>query len=273
MTTCWLVEQRWERMLFAHWRVEAESLARVLPPGVEPDVGFGSAWIGIVAFVMTGTRAALPPHGPALPPIPELNVRTYVRVGGVPGVWFLTLDATSPFFVNVGRVLYGLRYRRARMVAIPDGETTHYASAAGPATFSAHYRPVGPACAPQQGSLEHFLVERYRFFAERHGRLITAEVAHEPWRLERGQAEIALNGMAPPGLRLEGEPLVHCSNGVAARISAPVSIRRLQLVPLGHSEGNQRKETHEHSHDRDHRRDRPAGPRLLRPRADGPLKP
>jgi uncharacterized protein YqjF (DUF2071 family) len=217
----WLVSQRWERLLFAHWPTDARPLARLLPSAVEPDTFAGEAWLAIVAFVIEGTQM---PHGPArrgLPPIPELNVRTYVRVGGVPGVWFLSLDATSPLFVSVGRALYGLRYSLARMATAVDGERVHYLSAGRGRAFAAHYEPAGvPGPAPV-GSLERFLVERYRLFAVRHGRLITATVTHEPWPLQPAAADIALNTMAPPHLAFEGEPLLHFSRSVSAKISAP----------------------------------------------------
>lgn len=264
----WLIEQRWERMLFAHWRVDPEALRRLLPAGVEPDLGFGGPWVGIVAFVMSRTRSILPPYVPVLASIPELNVRTYVTVDGEPGVWFLTLDASSPLFVNGGRVLYGLNYRRARMVVVSDGDTIHYSSAAGKAAFAACYRPTGVASPPARGSTAHFLVERYRFFAVRHGALVTAEVEHEPWELQDTAAEILLNRMAPGNLSLDGDPLLHYSAGVRARISSP---ERLRLGLRGNLGRNRLKETHEHHHDPDHRPARPADPRLLRPRADGSL--
>lgn len=232
MAPHWLIEQRWDRMLFAHWRVDPAALKRLLPCGAEPDVGFGSAWVGIVAFVMTGTRAVLPLHFPALPPIPELNLRTYVRVDGVPGVWFLSLDATSPLFVNAGHALYGLNYRRARMLVVADCGSTYYASVSGGAAFVARYRPVAAPETPAPGSLAHFLVERYRFFAKRHGTLMTAEVEHEPWRLQAAEAEIAVNRMAVRGLALDGEPVLHVSAGVQARISAPERVVPARLSPI-----------------------------------------
>jgi uncharacterized protein YqjF (DUF2071 family) len=218
----WLVRQRWEDMLFAHWPVDAAAVARLLPAGVEPDERDGSAWVGLVAFVMTGTRSAFWPGLPALPPIPELNVRTYVNVAGVPAVWFLSLDASSPFFVSVGRTLYGLRYHLARMTTVCEGSRVHYLSVRGRSAFAASYRPAGPPRHARPGSLEHFLVERYRLFAERRGRLITAAVEHVPWQLQPAEAHIQLNRMAPPGLSLSGQPLLHFSRGVDARISAPL---------------------------------------------------
>jgi uncharacterized protein YqjF (DUF2071 family) len=228
----WLVEQRWEHLLFAHWPVEPERLRRLLPQPVEPDVRDGVAWLAIVPFVMVGTRSAVGPRRLLLPPIPELNVRTYVRVHGVPAVWFLSLDASSPFFAAMGRALYGLRYHLAKMVAAVDGERVHYLSSRGTsgAAFSATYGPCGAAETAARGSLAYFLVERYRLFSEWRGRLITAEVAHEPWPLQPAEARFALNRMAPPGLACRGEPLLHYSRSVAARISAPWPVSHLKSV-------------------------------------------
>jgi uncharacterized protein YqjF (DUF2071 family) len=224
----WLLAQTWSRLLFAHWAVDPEQLARHLPSGVELDVHDDRAWVAIVAFRMLGSRPLLPPRRPVLPPIPELNVRTYVRVGGVPGVWFLSLDASSPFFVNAGRALYGLPYRLAHMTTVTDRERVHYLSTRSDACFAASYEPCGPSALAAPGSLEHFLVERYRLFAQRRGRLITAVVSHEPWPLQPAAARIDVNEMAPRGFAFRGEPLLHFVESVDARISVPHPVSQLE---------------------------------------------
>jgi uncharacterized protein len=224
----WLLAQRWSDLLFAHWRVDADALARHLPAGVEPDLHEGRAWAAIVAFRMVGTRPSAAPSQLALRPIPELNVRTYVRVGGIPGVWFLSLDASSPFFVTAGRALYGLPYRLARMTTLTDGQRVHYLSSRRDASFAASYEPIGPVARAEPGSLEHFLVERYRLFAHRHGRLITAVVTHEPWPLQPASARLDVNDMAPAELPFQGRPLLHFSKSVCARISVPQRLSALQ---------------------------------------------
>ena len=208
-------------MLFAHWPATGDAVRRLLPSPVEPDVRDGRAWIGIVAFRMTETRAAglVPPRG--LGPIPELNVRTYVRAAGQPGVWFLSLDTSSPLFVTVGRAIYGLAYHRARMVIARSGARVHYASARGPAAFAASYEPADRGAPAAPGSLAHWLVERYRLFAVRGRRLVTAEVAHPAWTLQPADARIELNTLEPRGIRFRGEPLLHYSAGVDALISTP----------------------------------------------------
>lgn len=219
----WLVAQRWEQLLFAHWPVDPDELRIFLPARVEPDVRDGSAWVAIVAFVMVGTRAAGPPWWPVLAPIPELNVRTYVRVHDVPAVWFLSLDASSTFFATVGRALYGMRYHVAEMRATEVGGRIEYRSVRPDAAFEATYAPAGPAGRAEPGTLEHFLFERYRLFSERRGRLITAVVAHEPWPLQPATARIDVNEMAPPGLEFRGEPIFHFCRSVSAVISAPLA--------------------------------------------------
>jgi uncharacterized protein YqjF (DUF2071 family) len=224
----WLLAQRWSDLLFAHWAVDADGLAGLLPSGVEPDLHDGDAWAGIVAFRMVGTRPSAGPQSLTLRPIPELNVRTYVRVGGVPGVWFLSLDASSPFFVTAGRALYGLPYRLARMTTLVEGERVHYLSSRSGASFAASYEPCGAAARAEPGSLEHFLVERYRLFSLWHGRLITAVVAHERWPLQPANARIDVNRMAPTGLPFRGRPIFHFSASVDARISVPQPLSALQ---------------------------------------------
>jgi uncharacterized protein YqjF (DUF2071 family) len=220
----WLLSQRWDDLLFAHWPVRPQALRRLLPAGVEPDVRDGSAWVGIVAFRMTDTRAAglWPPRG--LGSIPELNLRTYVTVNGAPGVWFLTLDTSSPLFVSIGRALYGLAYRRAQMLVVRDGTRIHYASRYGHCSFVASYEPLGGASAAEPESFEEWLFERYRLFARRGRELITAEVRHAPWLLQDADATIGLNTLAPQGLRTATAPLLHFSRGVDALISAPCRV-------------------------------------------------
>src|SRR5215216_421466 len=228
----WLLAQRWSDLLFAHWPVDPANLARRLPAGVKPDLYDGCAWLAIVAFRMVGTRPAAAPRRPTLAPIPELNVRTYVLVGGVPGVWFLSLDASSPVFVTAGRALYGLPYRLARMTTLVEGERVHYLSSRSGSAFAASYEPRGPAMSTRPGSLEHFLVERYRLFSERRGRLITAVVTHAPWPLRPASARIDVNRMAPSGLRFEGDPLLHFCTSVDARISVPQVLSRPSTAKL-----------------------------------------
>ena len=70
---------------------------------------------------------------------------------------------------------------------------------------------TGPVSPADPGALEHFLTERYCLYAEHKGRLCRAEIHHRPWPLQTASAEIATNTMAPSGIELEGDPLLHYS--------------------------------------------------------------
>ena len=135
-------------LLFCHWPVTAEALAPHVPASLPLDTYDGSAWLSVTPFEVSGTRprGTLPP--PGLSRFPELNVRTYVTLGGRPGIWFLSLDAASMLAVAVARGLYRLPYLRARMAIERDRPWIHYRSErrdprGAPARFEARYRPTG----------------------------------------------------------------------------------------------------------------------------------
>jgi hypothetical protein len=211
-----ILTQRWRDVLFLHWPVEPEALQPLVP--FELDLFDGRAWLGVVPFRITHVRL----RGIPLPPLLEVNVRTYVRGGGV---FFLSLDAGSALAVAAARRWYGLPYYRARMSMRREGPLVRYASrrthrGAPPAEFRALYGPKSLVARARPGEIEHFLVERYSLHVMREGRAWRADVAHEPWPLQPAVAEVEVNTMPP--LPVEGAPLAHFAREVRARISAPV---------------------------------------------------
>lgn len=211
--------QRWCDLLFAHWPVAPDAMRRALPPQLEPDLFDGRAWIGVVPFRMEGVRIRGLPAVPGVSAFPELNVRTYVRYRGLSGVYFFSLDAASSCAVAVARAWFGLPYFRAAMscaagseAAAPEDRSIVYASArrhagAPPAEFRATYRPTGPVAFARPGTLERFLVERYRLLLVRRGRVVVGEIQHPPWPLRPAEAEIAANTVAAPhGFDLAAPP-------------------------------------------------------------------
>jgi uncharacterized protein len=210
----WTMAQTWEDLLFAHWRVPAEAVQAHVPAGLEVERHDGSAWLGIAPFRLTGLRLR------GLLPLPgassflELNVRTYVRAtDGRSGVWFFSLDASSRLAAEAARLAYKLPYFHARMSATYGGEWIEYECARieePGRVFCGRYRAVGAPFHAPAGSLEQFLAERYCLYAaDARGGLHRAEVHHEPWLLQRAEAEIELASVSP--LDLKGEPLCHFS--------------------------------------------------------------
>jgi uncharacterized protein YqjF (DUF2071 family) len=196
------MRMRWLDLLFAHWPVEPEALVARLPAGLELDLRDGHAWLGIVPFTM----ADVAPRG--IPPLgrfslfPEINVRTYVRHDGLPGIYFLSLDAASRPTVEGARRVFHLPYFRARMSSrTVDGEVAYRSrrinQRGSDATFEARYRPTGPVEIAPVGTLEAWLTDRKRLFSvDRHGRVWRTEIDHPAWPLQPAEADITVDTMA-----------------------------------------------------------------------------
>lgn len=208
--------QTWEDLLFAHWRVAAADLRRVVPTELEGDTRDGSAWLGVTPFRVSAFRLRGLPHVRGVTSFPELNVRTYVTVDGKPGIYFLSLDASSLAAVASARRTYRLPYFRARMSARRvDGRMDYRSARAShdgpPARLRATYEPIGEPFQAADGSIEHFLAERYCLYTlDGRRRVVRADIHHPPWPLQRAVASLGENTMATPfGLDLGPDPLLH----------------------------------------------------------------
>jgi uncharacterized protein YqjF (DUF2071 family) len=155
--------------------------------------------VGAVPFLMERVTPRLVPPLPGLHAFPELNLRTYVTLGGQPGVWFFSLDAGQKLAVRVARRLFHLAYFDARFEIALAGGQVNYSSvrthrAAPAATFSATYEAVGPVYRSAAGTLDAWLTERYCLYsADALGRIYRGEIDHQPWPLQRAEATIHMN--------------------------------------------------------------------------------
>ncbi len=185
-----VMRQRWAHLLFLHWAWDPAAIQANLPPGLTVDLHEGRAWVGLVPFFMERVRPRGLPAVPGLSNFLELNVRTYVHdAQGRPGVWFYSLDANQWLAVKIARTLFHLPYEHAEMTAnlsAGDGEIDYRVRRKGSEHESRfRYGTAGPTRAAAPGSLEFFLVERYRLFAwdARRGRLLTGRVQHTPYQI------------------------------------------------------------------------------------------
>ena len=212
----WLMGQTWERLLFAHWRVEPQRLRALVPGELPLDTHGGAAWVSLTPFEVTGFRLHGLPPSPLGSSFPELNLRTYVTVGGRPGIYFFSLDAGNRAAVWAARLSYRLPYRHARMTVRAHGARTRYASRRddGSGAFRAEYGPGGSAFAATPGSLEHFLTERYCLYVVDRGRVLRADIHHPPWPLRPATADFAENRLPlSQGVELPPHPpLLHYSH-------------------------------------------------------------
>jgi len=181
-----LMHQRWESLLFLHWRVSPDRIQRTLPPGLTVDTFHGGAYLAITPFFMLNVRPVGLPSVPWLSFFQELNVRTYVfDENGTPGIWFYSLDCNRVVPAYVARLFAGLPYFLAEMSAMRT-EWTDYKCRRLKTNETARYRyrAAGPETESSVESFEFFVLERYYLFAYRSasGTLWRGQVWHIPYR-------------------------------------------------------------------------------------------
>ena len=182
-----VMHQRWDDLLFLHWRFPVDVVQRTLPEGLFVDGFDGAAWMGVVPFFMNAIRPVCCPALPWISWFLELNLRTYVHdADGRPGVWFYSLDCNQPVAVWTARTFFSLPYQFARMRAQrPSSQRIIYTSQRrGDAHESRFdYELARETKLAEPGTLEFFLVERYLLFTQTPRGLCTGRVHHAPYPL------------------------------------------------------------------------------------------
>ena len=174
--------QLWRDLLFLHWEVPASLLQSLIPKPLVVDEFEGKAFIGLVPFVMKNVRPRWWKLGYGFNFL-ETNMRTYVVHQGMPGVYFFSLDANSVIAVLAANLGWSLPYYVARQSIRQNSDRIAYSNAriGSHAAVQVEYS-IGEHLGPSKiHSLEHFLLERYLLFVERHGVMHSGQVSHTPY--------------------------------------------------------------------------------------------
>ncbi len=197
----------WARAVFLNYEVDPAVLQPSVPFPL--DLREGKAWVSLVAFTMERLRPRRGGRAAALlfRPIAThgfLNVRTYVRHFGEPGIYFLAEWLPNPLAVLVGPRVFGLPYRPGRLDFRHRHETGEIDGEVVPADLPGRLlyrarprRPAGPVAPAEPGSVAEFLVERYVAFTWRPGRTRLFRIWHRPWPLLPVDASIQEDALSP----------------------------------------------------------------------------
>src|SRR5688572_14299587 len=178
--------QSWDKLLFLHWEMPVEALRPLIPEPLVIDTFRDKAWVGVTPLTIFNVRPVLLPPVPYLSSFDELNVRTYVHLDGVPGVWFFSLDANSSLAVMGARLFFALPYFNADIeMTVADRSVDFRSERSGAdARFLARWT-IGDARAPAvPGSLDFFLLERYCLYAADEKTIYRSRIHHRPWPLQ-----------------------------------------------------------------------------------------
>ena len=180
----------WERALFIHYEVKAAAFQRDVPFPL--DLREGRAYVSLVAFTMRGMRFRFGGKFSEwlCRPIAThefLNVRTYIRHRGEPGIFFLSEWLSNPLSVRIGPRTFGLPYRFGRIQYqhnFESGVLRGRVASAGTENclrYEAEIAPdVGFNVCPES-SLDEFLLERYTAFTASSSKRRFFRIWHEPW--------------------------------------------------------------------------------------------
>lgn len=223
--------QQWRDLSYIHWRYDPAEVGALLPPGLEVDTFDGSAWVGLIPFSMRDIGVPNLPAVPYFGSFPEVNVRTYVRHRGVPGVWFFSLDVNRLLPALVARTTYRLPYCWGSASNVRDGDFVDATVARRwPSGASTSITvEIGDAIV-EPDELSVFLSARWGLYsrAGRNG-LRYAPVDHERWPLHSARLVrledtlVVASGLSAP----IGEPHVMFSPGVSVRVGLPRRSYRL----------------------------------------------
>jgi uncharacterized protein YqjF (DUF2071 family) len=153
----------------------------LLPGQLSLDLYEEKAYISIVPFFMSGIRF------PFLPSLPftslwELNIRTYVKINNIPGIYFFTLDTNHRLASLIARTFFKLPYRKVDLKGYPEGNSIRYKSS----DFSLS------ACFKKErvkSQFDEWICERYNLFTVHKERVFQGTAIHRPWDLVNIEAE------------------------------------------------------------------------------------
>jgi len=220
----WTWRQTWKDLLFIHWEIDEAEIRNAIPKDLEIDLYDRKAWIGIIPFDMTGVTLRNLPAPSLLSDFPEINVRTYVKHDGKPGVWFFSLDVPNPIAVLAARKFFHLPYYRARIdISIADKEI-HYSHRRGDKVFEASYYPTGKKDF-DSSSFEIWSTERYCLYSDnKKGDVFRVEVHHRKWPIESADIEIRKNTLLEDFNIGPQHPSVLFSKSIDVAVYSPKNI-------------------------------------------------
>lgn len=224
--------QRWNDLVFLHWRFDPAAVQRLLPAGVLVDTFDAGAWVGLVPFHMDGLGLPGLAPLPLVGSFPEVNVRTYVRAGNRVGVWFFSLDVDRLLPALVARSAYSLPYFSGSAHHVRAGDViTSRVDRRWPRPDSAVVTEVAVRAGDPIDPLDplpRFLTARWGLITTgRRGRLRYAPVDHGQWRLHHAEVlhlhdHLLTAAGLPPA---QEPPHAMWSPGVDVRVGRPVRLR------------------------------------------------
>jgi uncharacterized protein YqjF (DUF2071 family) len=186
----WKQYQQWHGNLLMHWKVDPSALAPFLPEGLEIDTINGESWVSIIAFSVKKLRPRFFPHLSPVSNFHEVNFRTYVIKDGIPGIYFLSIEAQKLLPALLARLFIGLPYVKSDINR--SGQLYNSRNRNRNFKLKATYN-LGPYV-ELVSDLDYWLTERHALYQQNKSKLHRIDVHHEPWPLQHMKIDSTISG-------------------------------------------------------------------------------
>jgi uncharacterized protein YqjF (DUF2071 family) len=177
----WKYYQEWSGTIFLHYKIPQDIVKELLPSSLEPDTFNGEAWISVVAFSVNNMRLKYMPPLPGISNFHEFNIRTYVIKDGIPGIYFINVQASNLLSAYMAWLLVGIKYVKTR-IKRKTGEYT--VSKTGEGNIY-HTKYMSLQNISNKQDIDTWLTERYCAYEVIGGKLYRFTIHHKPWPLKK----------------------------------------------------------------------------------------
>lgn len=176
----WSYYQQWHDTTFLHWRIPAEKIQELLPPGLKTDIFEDNAWVSLVAFEVKKMCVHYLPPFPYISNFKEINVRTYVIRDGIRGIYMFSIETDKLIEVLLTRTFIGLPYLKSN---IEKNNNSFFSSNRTHKFFlDISFQPAGLPVG--KSKLDIWLTERHALYNYKHGKLYRHDIHHKEWNLK-----------------------------------------------------------------------------------------
>src|SRR3569833_153274 len=188
------VTATWSNLVMLSYAVDDAVLQPYVTERRQIDRWNGKAYVSVVGFYIGNTRiAGYHPINPNIRNFAQWNLRAYVKLGGQPGILFVEEFVPSPIVTAAVRILYHENYQAAPVrseILTGTPGFVRYTLDYADRRHSMSVTSAGPPVPLVDGTLEHFLAERYVGCPA--NQPVQFHVEHPPWTI-RPVASYVLN--------------------------------------------------------------------------------
>src|SRR5690625_1084159 len=187
----WYAEQTWRNIFFFHWPVDPIVLQKYIPKPLILDVFAGKSWVSVVIFTAIHSRFRNMPLWTSVPPVTQINFRTYVypTIPVEKCVFFLCILLNHFLAALGGERLFNLPFQYVNILTDQFKDEVK---------ITCNDEELLRFCYKNQEELEgdrlkDFLTERYCIWNVKGNQIIKIPISHSKWTVQKLNTDVKEN--------------------------------------------------------------------------------